>query len=221
MIGRMGEVLCMQKRCWIAGAGEWCAQGWAPRPGDLVVAADGGQAPLSQMGVLPDVVVGDFDSLSAPPRGALVVRLPREKDDTDMMAAVRLGIERGCVDFRIYGGSGGRIDHTLANLQTLNFLSRQGLRGVLVERMYALCSLTNGEMRFCAESRGMLSVFAQCGEARGVDLEGLKYPLKGATLRDDYPMGVSNEFLGLPACVRVREGTLLLTWEHTVLPEGV
>lgn len=212
----------MRRRCWIAGAGEWCGEGWAPRPGDMIVAADGGQASLARMGVAPDVVVGDFDSLDAPPDGPEVVRLSREKDDTDMLAAVRLGMERGCADFRIYGGAGGRIDHTIANLQTLNFLARRGLRGVLVEKMYKLTSIACGEVRFRAGSRGMLSIFAQCGQARGVDLEGLAYARRDLCLGEDYPVGVSNEFLpDTPARVAVREGVLLVAWEHSALAEDM
>ncbi|HIS03876.1 MAG TPA: thiamine diphosphokinase [Candidatus Pullichristensenella avicola] len=211
----------MQGRCWIVGAGDWCARGWAPRAGDIVVAADGGQAPLVRLNLLPDVVVGDFDSLRDAPHGGEVVRLPAEKDDTDMVAALRIGLERGYREFRIYGAAGGRIDHTIANLQSLNFLARQGARGVLVEERYMLTSLLNGEMRFRAGSRGMLSVFAQGGEARGVYLEGLKYEQHGFTLRDDYPMGVSNEFTGVPARVAVRDGLLLVAWTHTALAEGI
>ena len=211
----------MDGRCWIVGAGDWCAEGWSPLAGDLVIAADGGQAPLSQLGARADVVVGDFDSLREAPRGGEIVRLPAEKDDTDMVAALRLGLARGYRDFRLYGAAGGRIDHTIANLQALGFLARQGARGVLVEARYKLVALWNGEMRFRAKSRGMLSVFAQCGEARGVDLEGLKYEQHGFTLREDYPMGVSNEFTGIPARVAVREGMLLVAWEHTAFAEGI
>ena len=216
-----GEVWRMDGRCWIVGAGDWCAEGWSPQAGDLVIAADGGQAPLSQLGAMADVVVGDFDSLREAPRGGEIVRLPAEKDDTDMVAALRLGLARGYRDFRLYGAAGGRIDHTIANLQALGFLARQGARGVLVEARYKLVALWNGEMRFRAKSRGMLSVFAQCGEARGVDLEGLKYEQHGFTLREDYPMGVSNEFTGILARVAVREGMLLVAWEHTAFAEGI
>ena len=166
----------MEKRCWIVGAGDFCARGWSPKSGDLVIAADGGQGALSRLHARADIVVGDFDSLREAPDGGEVVRLPAEKDDTDMVAALRLALARGCRDIRIYGAAGGRIDHTIANLQSLNFLARQGARGVLVEEHYSVTSILNGEIRFAAASRGMLSVFAQGGEARGVYLEGPEIP---------------------------------------------
>ena len=211
----------MEKRCWIVGAGDFCARGWSPKSGDLVIAADGGQGALSRLHARADIVVGDFDSLRDAPDGGEVVRLPAEKDDTDMVAALRLALARGCRDIRIYGAAGGRIDHTIANLQSLNFLARQGARGVLVEEHYSVTSILNGEIRFAAASRGMLSVFAQGGEARGVYLEGLKYPQRGFTLRDDYPMGVSNEFTGVPARVAVTDGLLLVAWTEEAVAEGV
>lgn len=221
----------MQPRCWIVGAGECCWQGWAPREGDLIIAADAGQRALARLGVEPDVLIGDFDSLaaSADAPDALgsvdaageVVRLPVEKDDTDTAAAIRLGLARGLREFRLYGGAGGRIDHTIANIQLLAYLSRRGARGVMCEQSRMLCAITGGEMRFLPQSRGMLSAFALGGIARGVTLEGLKYPLRDGALEADFPLGVSNEFLGCPARVTVREGTLLLAWAHTAVPAGL
>ncbi|NLD59260.1 MAG: thiamine diphosphokinase [Clostridiales bacterium] len=204
-------------RCWIVGAGDFCARGFAPAPGDWVVAADGGLASLAQIGVSPDAVVGDFDSLASPPEGAEVVRLPVEKDETDMLAAIRLGLERGFRDFRLYGGTGGRLDHTVANLQLLCYLSLRGARGRLVDESCQFTAITDGELRFGAASTGVLSVFAPLGEARGVALEGLRYPLEGATLRGDYPLGVSNAFVGRPARASVASGTLLVALPHTAV----
>ena len=97
----------MEKRCWIVGAGDFCARGWSPESGDLVIAADGGQGALSRLHARADIVVGDFDSLREAPNGGEVVRLPAEKDDTDMVAALRLALARGCRDIRIYGAAGG------------------------------------------------------------------------------------------------------------------
>ena len=85
----------MEKRCWIVGAGDFCARGWSPKSGDLVIAADGGQGALSRLRARADIVVGDFDSLREAPNGGEVVRLPAEKDDTDMVAALRLALARG------------------------------------------------------------------------------------------------------------------------------
>ena len=163
----------MEKRCWIVGAGDFCAAGLVAPEGDLVIAADGGQGALSRLHRARGRRGGRFDSLREAPDGGEVVRLPAEKDDTDMVAALRLALARGYRDIRhLWGRAGGRIDHTIANLPSLNFLARQGARGVLVEEHYSVTSILNGEIRFAAASRGMLSVFAQGGEARGYIWKG-------------------------------------------------
>ena len=211
----------MEKRCWIVGAGDFCARDWSPREGDLVIAADGGQGALSRLHRRADVVVGDFDSLREAPDGGEVVRLPAEKDDTDMVAALRLALARGYRDIRIYGAAGGRIDHTHRQSAIPQLPRPAGGARRAGGEHYSVTSILNGEIRFAAASRGMLSVFAQGGEARGVYLEGLKYPQRGFTLRDDYPMGVSNEFTGVPARVAVTDGLLLVAWTKEAVVEGI
>ncbi len=185
-----------------------------PRPGDLVIAADRGYATLMEGGVVPDLVVGDFDSLGHRPDHPNLIALPAEKDDTDMVYALRRGLALGYRRFVLLGGLGGRLDHTMANLQTLNWLTTQGAAGILAGDGTVATVLRNGMLRFSPDHTGMFSVFA-FGEAHGVTLEGLKYPLQDASLADTFPLGVSNEFLGVPATVTVRDGALLLLWKES------
>ncbi len=183
-----------------------------PRPGDLVIAADGGYSALLARGVRPDLVVGDFDSLGAAPDHPAVLRLPTVKDETDMGFAIGQGLARGYRRFLLLGGMGGRLEHTVANLQLLTGLSRQGTFGILAGGGQAAAVVTNGAVRFPESARGFCSVFCLGDAARGVSLEGLKYPLEDDELTGDFPLGVSNEFLGLPARVAVAEGSLLVIW---------
>ena len=141
---------------------------------------------------------------------------PVEKDDTDTMLALKLGWERGFRDFRLLAGTGGRTDHTLANLQALAWLAARGGRGVLVGQGECFTVVRNGTLHFRAREEGILSVFAHGGETRGVTLEGLQYPLQNATLTPDFPLGVSNHFVGSPAAVSVADGTLLVCWQGDV-----
>lgn len=204
----------MGRECYIVGAGERTQDTLAPGAEDLVIAADGGYRWLMEQGLVPDMVVGDFDSLSAPPEHPKVVRLPREKDETDTMAALHMGLEQGCTRFHLYGGTGGRFDHTLANLQLLAWLSRRGYQGFLYAAGWTAAAVTDGALSFGPEERGIISVFSQSERASGVYLEGLKYPLHNATLTSDFALGVSNEFTGRPARVAVGKGTLLVVWER-------
>ena len=185
----------------------------APGPDDLLIAADRGYATLSRLGLSPHVVIGDFDSLGCVPTHPNLIRLPCEKADTDMGAALNYGLKQGFDRFLLLGGLGGRLDHTFANLQLLNNLSRQRAVGILAGEGEAATVITNGSFSFSPACSGYCSVYCVSGHAHGVTLTGLKYPLQDASLTGDYPIGTSNEFLGVPARVSVREGSLLLIWE--------
>ena len=198
-------------RCFIAGAGEYCGF-YEPVHSDYVIAADAGYAALTAHGITPDLVVGDFDSLGGVPEHPNIVQTPVEKDDTDMMTAVRQGLSQGCKVFVIDGGLGGRVDHIAANLQTLAFIAKMNARGCLLGREMSATAITNGRIDFTADAIGRLSVFCLGEKAKGVTLTGLKYPLNNATLTCDFPLGVSNEFTGLPSTVSVCEGTLIIMW---------
>ncbi len=184
-------------------------------PGDYIIAADRGFDSLLAYGVTPDLAVGDFDSLGHMPDHPNVIRLPEEKDDTDMLFALRRGLELGYRRFVLLGGVGGRLEHTLGNLQLLGWLTTQGAQGLLAGEKTAATALRGGSITFPASMTGPLSVFPFGGPAEGVGLSGLKFPLERYTLTDGVPtLGVSNEFLGVPAAVSVERGCLLLVWEE-------
>lgn len=183
-------------------------------PGDLVLGVDGGLATLEAWGLEPDLALGDFDSLGYVPTGEKVIRLPVEKDDTDMAYGLKLGESRGFRHFLLQGGLGGRLDHSLANLQLLLGLARRGSRGILLGEGQNLTVLAPGTWVFPPTVTGICSVFALGGPAEGVSLANLAYELEGATLTPDVPLGVSNEFLsGKPAKIAHEGGYLALVWQ--------
>ncbi len=183
--------------------------------GSFCIAADKGLLQLRSRGVEPDLVVGDFDSLGYVPTARELVRHPVEKDDTDMMLAVREGLRRGYQRFILYGGLGGRLDHTLANIQTLGFLREHGARGLLFGQGTAVALIENETQRFPASAQGTLSVFCFGDKAEGVTETGLYYPLENADLTNAFPLGVSNAFCGTESAVCVQKGKLLLLWQST------
>lgn len=179
---------------------------------DYLLAADGGLAHLQALGYQPDGILGDFDSLGYIPVGAQV--FPVEKDDTDSMLAVRKGLALGYRKFEVYGAlDGPRLDHTVANLQTLLFLTAQGATGHLIGQQYLVSSVHNGVLRFPETATGILSVFCLDGKAEGVTIRGLQYGLEQGSLESGYPLGVSNHFVGQPAMVRVEKGTLVVMYD--------
>ena len=180
---------------------------------DLVIAADGGVKHTEKLGLTPDVILGDFDSLGFVPEGA--ERHPVEKDDTDAMLAIRRGFSLGCDRFVIYGGlDGERLDHTLANFQSLQYLADRGAVGYLVGKKYLVTVVKNGRLAFSTEAEGILSVFCLGPEAEGVTLSGLKYPMENGRLSSGFPLGVSNHFVGEKAQISVDDGSLLVLWDR-------
>ena len=180
---------------------------------DLIIAADGGLRHLPQLGITPDILLGDFDSLGYTPEGAQV--FPVEKDDTDSMLALRHGLQRGYRRFVLYGSlDGPRLDHTIANLQSLLFLAEHGAEGFLVGNRYIAAVLTDGSFAFPETATGILSVFCMDGIADGVTLSGLKYPLENGQLSSHFPLGVSNHFIGQPTTVSVKRGSLILLYDR-------
>ena len=188
-------------------------------PEDFVIAADGGLTHTQALGITPHGILGDFDSLGFVPQGANV--FPVEKDDTDAMLAVRKGLELGYREFLLYGSlDGPRLDHTVANFQTLQFLADRGAYGYLVGREYLVTVVKNGKLSFPAGCTGTVSVFCMGPDAHGVTLRGLYYPLEKGTLTAGFPLGVSNHFTGEAAEIAVEQGSLLVLWDRkNGLPE--
>ena len=180
---------------------------------DYILAADGGLSHVRSLGLMPNGVLGDFDSLGYVPGGA--TRFPVEKDDTDAMLAVRHGLKLGYRSFLIYGSiDGPRLDHTVANFQTLQFLCDHGAQGFLVGRNYIATVVKNGTIQFSKDADGIISVFCMGADAAGVTLTGLQYPLENAVLRAGFPLGVSNHFTGSEASVCVTSGSLLVLYDR-------
>ena len=180
---------------------------------DYIIAADGGLAHLQNLNLSPHEILGDFDSLGYTPTDARV--FPVEKDDTDAMLAVRRGLSLGYREFILYGSlDGPRLDHTVANFQTLQFLADRDARGYLVGKNQMVTVVKNGSLIFPETAEGILSVFCLGRDAEGVTLENLYYPLENGTLSCGFPLGVSNHFVGRQAKITVKNGSLLVIWER-------
>lgn len=201
--------------CYIVGAGDFTKRGLEPREGDLLIAADGGYAPLRALGWKPKLLLGDLDSLGGAPKElppeTELKRYPEEKDDTDTGLALREGWERGYRRFALYGCGGGRADHLLANLQTMGRYAAMGAEIRLTDPEYDVFALHNGALELPPRPpRTIVSVFCHGERATGVTLQGLQYPLNKATLTCDFPLGVSNRYVRERPLVSVDEGTLLI-----------
>lgn len=201
--------------CYIISGGDLFGPPIEKKEEDYVIAADAGYRHLEALQVESDMVIGDFDSIMSVPQHEYLVRLNKEKDDTDTLAAIRLGLEKGYKEFRIYGATGGmRIDHTLANIQTLAFLLDFDARGYLYNQDTIMTMIRDEQLDFDESYHGYISVFSYSEVSVGVNLRGLKYELTDATVTSGFPIGVSNEFTGVASNVSVKNGTLLVTYQN-------
>lgn len=206
-------------KCIVIGAGDLTVGHIRVEEEDFVIAVDGGINYCGVLEIEPDIILGDFDSVNEVQREAIlqmkeqvpdrVVVLKPEKDDTDMLAALKLGLKEGYESFLIYGGTGGRIEHTLANIQSLLFLKNHGAVGYLMDGSGMIFVMKNEEVRLRDNLEGYFSLFCLGKEAKGVTIRGMKYELTDYTMTNDFPIGVSNEFIGKEATVSVRAGELV------------
>ena len=176
-----------------------------------ILCADSGLHLAERLSLKPDLVLGDFDSLGAVPEALPHLTVPVEKDDTDTMLAARTALQKGFRDIRIYGAFGGRLDHTVANLQTLEFLRKADADAVLIGTGNLAFLMQSGETRRIPRREGWtLSLFAWSQQCTGVSAEGVYYPLKNGTLTRDFPLGVSNRITADEAEITCGSGTLLV-----------
>lgn len=203
----------------VFGAGEYDGSFLSYTEGAYLVAADGGYAHMRRFGLTPHLAIGDFDSLGEVPTGTTVKLYPSKKDDTDMALAVKAAREAGCDELFLFGGTGGRFDHTFANISLLHALAKEGVRAYLADSHGVMTVLADGERaEFSPDCRGYLSVFSLSDRAEGVTLSSLAYPLERETLFSHIPLGVSNAFTGKAASVSLEVGALLVYWESLENP---
>lgn len=208
----IGE-FAMKKRCVIVGGAgirdyETVRQYLSPE--DFYIYCDSGLYHQEALDAAPGLIVGDFDSHPSPDLSVETIVLPCEKDDTDTVFAVKEAVRRGFEDFLLLGAAGGRLDHTLGNVSILLMLHAQGRRALLVDD-YSELEIVSKKPALIQDSFPFFSLLNISGTARGITIEGAKYPLRDAEIQCTYQYGISNEVLpGGRARVWVEQGELLL-----------
>ena len=208
-------------RCVIVAAGEIRDYKRAKsflREGDFFVFCDGGLSHAAGLCAVPDIIVGDFDSCDSSDLAKYagtagkseIIKLPREKDDTDTFFAVKLALERGFEDFLILGAMGARFDHALGNVSILLYLHGLGKKAVLADD-YSTMQIVGKTPFYIDDSCSYFSVLTVAGDVSGVNIKNAKYPLENANLKCDFQLGISNEVLsGKTAEISVERGRVLV-----------
>lgn len=206
--------------CILIGAGDLTISEIPVGENDLCIAVDGGYEYCKLLEITPDYILGDFDSISekeaegvaeiAKAEEDKVIVLPVEKDDTDMLAAIKLGLSEGHQSFRIYGGMGGRIEHTIANIQCLLYLKEHNAVGYLMDGTGMILVAKEEEISFQDSLEGYMSLFSMDDKAT-VSIENMKYLLQEQEITNSFPIGISNEFiLGEKGKITVHKGAVVI-----------
>lgn len=177
----------------------------------FVVCVDGGHTLAVQEHIFPQLIIGDFDSSTRPsyPNCEIIV-LPTHKDDTDTMYAVKTCLNRGFNNFDIYGATGGREDHTFANLCVLHFLADRNCTARLLDQNTEIFFQNSGTKIYKRSYYSYFSIFPFGCSRAVLTLTGFEYPLEHGVLRCDYPLGISNSILGETGEVTIHEGSVII-----------
>ena len=201
------------KRCVVAGGadiGRYDLIRDALRPDDYFIYCDCGLKHMQALGRKPALIVGDFDSYEDPHLPVETIVLPREKDDTDSVFAVREALKRGFEEYLLIGVTGERLDHTLGNLSILLHLHSLGKKAIIIDD-YSEMEIISGGPVSVSDRYPFFSLLNISGCAKSITVTGAKYPLSGAEIGCEYQYGISNEVLpGGEAEITVEEGRLLL-----------
>ena len=176
---------------------------------DYVIAADKGLENTEKFDIIPNLIIGDFDSLQYTPQGDNVIQHPVMKDDTDLFLAVRYGLQKGYKNFYIYGCLGERLDHTYGSIQTAAYIKDNGGCAFFVSDDTFLTIIENESISFSDKCNGVISVFSYT-ESAEISISGLLYGLNNRTIYQSHPLGISNEFINKKSTITVYSGKLLI-----------
>ena len=192
---------------------------------DCIICADGGYSHARAERIRPDVVIGDFDSVdyafieddlkkSGLYENCRIIRAAAEKDDTDTLICLKYGMDQGFREFFVLGGLGGRLDHTVANLQTMSHAVDGGSTIWFLDGKNRATLRNPGSLTVPRLEGYKISLFAFEAVCEGVTIRGVKYPLTDHLLKNNFPLGVSNEFLEKNAEISHTSGKLLVILSH-------
>ena len=180
---------------------------------DLIICADGGYNIAVLLGITPNIVIGDMDSVKgAVPNNIKKIVHPKNKDKTDLHLCIDYALEQGCNEIILLCAFGGRIDHSLASIMSLRYIMENDAEGMLLTK-HSKVFLINGKTEIKRGDYSKISLIPITETAEGVTTKGLKYPLENATLYQTANLGISNAFFSREATVDITDGILCIVCE--------
>ena len=204
--------------CYIIGAGENFGLDFALKKDDFLIAVDGGLNYLDK-NIKIDLFVGDLDSCKNLDNFFIKEKkiLKCEKNETDTFVAIDEGIKKGYKKFHIYCCTGFRTDHTFANIQILSYLAKKKIKGFVIDKNFIITAINNSSVNFDKKCKGYISIFSYSNKSTGVFIEGLKYEVQNFKINNFFPIGISNEFIGIKSKISVKNGILLIFFPRECL----
>jgi len=219
----------------------------SPQKSDFIICADGGYEIAVSFSITPDLVIGDSDSQGqwdgssflttlpshktdepSPYPGSCTaqsptdfIHFPREKDVSDTFLCVKHAVSLGFGEIIIVGGIGGRLDHTISNIQTLAHFSDCVKSISMTDENNFITIACNSQVTLQKKEDFTISLFSLSDKCSGVRTTGLYYPLENAELKNTYPLGLSNEFTDNEATIEVKNGKLLIAVSRKKIEEKV
>lgn len=210
----------MNKKCLIISGGEFCLPDEDSVQFDFVIACDKGYEYAVKLDIKPNLILGDFDSISKKYKSILkeqkncsnveIQEYPPEKDDTDTMLAAKTAFSKGYKDITILCGFGNRLDHAFANIQTAAYIVKNGGTAKIIGASDILYAFTNATVSFTKTNDFSLSIFAYSKKCTGVSIKGAKYEIADSELEHTFPLGVSNEWKENEVQISVEKGILMV-----------
>lgn len=183
---------------------------------ELIIAVDGGANHLYRLGIMPNYILGDLDSIDDDIRSyyeasdVVFKKFPTKKDETDAELAVWMVEEEGLLGIDIYAALGGRIDHELANIQLLYYILDRGMYPRIISEREEIYILRNEEMNLKGSIGDIVSIIPVKGDARGITLANMEYSVEELDLKYSVTRGISNVMLAEDAYINVRDGCILV-----------
>lgn len=198
-------------KCILLGAGEYKDDKIEKSESDFLICCDGG---YDHRGVLKvDLLIGDFDSINGPlPNDIEIKKLNKIKDTTDIFEGIKEGIKRGYKKFYLYGCLGNRIEHSLANIQNLIYLKNKGLEGFLIQNHTIIRVLKNEKLVLDSSHKGYFSLFS-FSNSSVVTIKNAKYEIDKKVIKNSFPLGIDNEFIGQEIEIEISKGTCVLIYD--------
>lgn len=177
---------------------------------DIFICADGGYDTITSVGIIPDVAIGDMDSVRAVlPNDINVIRHPKDKDKTDLHLCIDYALKNNCKELILLGALGGRVDHSLANIIALKYISDNGAMGMILTAESAIY-ITTDKIELKKGEYKYISLIPLSERVEGVTTKGLKYSLFNFTLKQTDNLGISNEFISETVTISVKKGSLIV-----------